>query len=142
MPTIKTKYLGELRSEATHLQSGTVILTDAPTDNHGRGEAFSPTDLVAGALGSCMITIMGIVARRHNIELRGSEMEITKIMTSELPRRIAQVEVLLDMITDRELTEEEQTKLEQAAHTCPVALSLHPDIKQVVRFSWKVAAEV
>ncbi|MBB5285107.1 putative OsmC-like protein [Rhabdobacter roseus] len=142
MPTIKTKYLGELRTEATHLQSGTVLLTDAPTDNHGRGEAFSPSDLVAGALGSCMITIMGIVARRDEIDLVGTELEITKVMTAELPRRIAQVEVLLEMVTDRELAREEKAKLERAAHTCPVALSLHPDIEQVVRFNWKVAQEV
>ncbi|GAB2784880.1 OsmC family protein [Rhabdobacter roseus] len=134
--------MGELRTEATHLQSGTVLLTDAPTDNHGRGEAFSPSDLVAGALGSCMITIMGIVARRDEIDLVGTELEITKVMTAELPRRIAQVEVLLEMVTDRELAREEKAKLERAAHTCPVALSLHPDIEQVVRFNWKVAQEV
>ncbi|WP_247233250.1 OsmC family protein [Telluribacter sp. SYSU D00476] len=139
MPTIKTEYLGELRTEATHLQSGTVIITDAPTDNQGKGEAFSPTDLVAGALGSCMITIMGIAARRDGIDLKGSEMEITKGMSADAPRRIARVEVRLNMLTDRELSAEEQARLERAAHTCPVALSLHPDIEQAVEFVWNVA---
>ncbi|MFN4146274.1 MAG: OsmC family protein [Runella sp.] len=138
MPTIKTTYLGDLRTEATHLQSGTVILTDAPTDNNGKGEAFSPTDLVAGALGSCMMTIMGIVARRDGIDLKGSSMEITKIMSAEPPRRIAKIAVKLNMITEAELTETDKTKLVRAAHTCPVALSLHPDIEQEIVFEWNV----
>lgn len=141
MPTIKTGYLGDLRTQATHLQSATQILTDAPTDNQGKGEAFSPTDLVAGALGSCMMTIMGIVARRDEIDLRGSEMEITKIMSAEAPRRIARIELTMQMITDRLLTEAERAKLERAAYTCPVALSLHPEIEQAVEFSWNVAQE-
>ncbi len=141
MPTIKTEYLGDLRTQATHLQSGTQLLTDAPTDNQGKGEAFSPTDLVAGALGSCMMTIMGIVARRDAIDLKGSEMEITKVMSAEAPRRIARVEIRMSMLSDRLLTEAEQTKLERAAYTCPVALSLHPDIAQDVTFSWKIGQE-
>jgi putative redox protein len=141
MPTIKTDYLGELRTQATHLQSSTQILTDAPTDNQGRGEAFSPTDLVAAALGSCMITIMGIVARRENIDLKGSEMEITKVMAAEGPRRIARIEIQMNMLSTRQLSEIEQTKLERAAYTCPVAMSLHPDIEQAVEFTWNVAQE-
>jgi putative redox protein len=138
MPTAQTVYLGDLRTQATHLQSGTQILTDAPTDNHGRGEAFSPTDLVAAALGSCMMTIMGIVARRDSIDLRGSTMDIVKVMSAEAPRRIAKVEVKLNMLTDTELSDADRAKLERAAHTCPVALSLHPDIEQVITFEWLV----
>lgn len=141
MPTIKTSYLGDLRTQATHLQSATQLLTDAPTDNQGKGEAFSPTDLVAGALGSCMMTIMGIVARRDAIDLRGSDMEITKIMSAEAPRRIARIEISMMMLSDRLLSEDMQAKLQRAAYTCPVALSLHPDIQQVVEFSWNVAQE-
>jgi len=138
MPTIQTTYLGDLRTQATHLQSGTKIITDAPTDNNGKGEAFSPTDLVAAALGSCMMTIMGIVANRDAIDLKGSQMEITKVMSAELPRKIAKVEVKLRMLTDRELSEAEQNKLIRAAHTCPVALSLRADIEQIISFEWVV----
>jgi putative redox protein len=142
MPTIKTDYLGDLRTEATHVQSGTVLITDAPTDNQGRGEAFSPTDLVSAALGSCMMTIMGIAARRDGIELKGSGMEITKGMSADAPRRISRIEILLTMVTDRELTEAEQARLERAGYTCPVALSLHPDIEQAITFAWQVAEQV
>lgn len=138
MPTVQTTYLGELRTEAVHLQSGTTIITDAPIDNNGKGEAFSPTDLVAAALGSCMMTIMGIVARRDEIDLKGSQMEITKGMSAEPPRKIAKVEVKLTMLTGTELSEAEKAKLERAAYTCPVALSLHPDIEQAITFEWKV----
>lgn len=141
MPTVQTTYLGELRTEATHLQSGTTIITDAPTDNNGKGEAFSPTDLVAAALGSCMMTIMGIVARRDGIDLKGSQMEITKVMSAEPPRKIAKVVVKLSMLTDTELNEVNKAKLERAAYTCPVALSLHPDIEQAITFEWNVAVE-
>jgi uncharacterized OsmC-like protein len=141
MPTINTEYLGDLRTQATHLQSSTQILTDAPTDNQGKGEAFSPTDLVAGALGSCMMTIMGIVAGREEIDLKGSVMEISKIMTAEAPRRIARIELKMKMISAAELSDVERIKLKRAAYTCPVALSLHPDIEQVVEFSWDVAQE-
>ncbi|WP_234735597.1 OsmC family protein [Tellurirhabdus bombi] len=137
MPTIRTTYLGDLRTQATHLQSGTQILTDAPIDNNGKGEAFSPTDLVAASLGSCMMTIMGIVARREGIDLTGSDMDITKVMNSEGPRRIVRIEVLLQMQTPEELPADTREKLERAAHTCPVALSLHPDIEQAIQFEWK-----
>lgn len=139
MATIQTTYLGDLRTEATHLQSGTRLLTDAPTDNNGRGEAFSPTDLVAGALGSCMMTIMGIAARRDGIDLTGSVMSITKVMSSEGPRRIVRIEVNLTMQTTDELPEDARLKLERAARTCPVALSLHPDVEQAVSFVWQPA---
>ncbi len=136
MPTSTIKYLGDLRTSALHLQSGTEIFTDAPIDNNGKGEAFSPTDLVATALGSCMMTIMGISARNHAINLVNSSIEITKIMTAELPRRIAKIIVNLSMHTDSELTEIDKTKLVRAAHTCPVALSLREDIVQEINFDW------
>jgi uncharacterized OsmC-like protein len=136
MATSKVLYLGNLRTEATHLQSGTKIITDAPTDNNGKGEAFSPTDLVATALGSCMMTIMAIFAERNGIDLSGTEIEISKIMSSEAPRRIVKVEALLKMKSLTELSEDMKTKLERAAHTCPVALSLHADTEQVISFQW------
>ena len=138
MPTAKTIYLGDLRTQATHLQSGTQLITDAPTDNNGKGEAFSPTDLVAAAYGSCMMTIMGILARREGIELKRSAMAITKIMSAEPPRKIAKLEVALQMITEHQLTDNEIIKFERAARTCPVELSLHPDVERIVTFNWVV----
>ncbi len=132
MATAETLYIGELRTEATHLQSGNKIITDAPTDNQGRGEYFSPTDLVATALGSCMITIMGIAARTHNFNIDGTRVKITKIMTSEPPRRIA--EIILELtFPPLDYSEKEKKILEYVVKTCPVALSLHPDLKQSVR---------
>ncbi len=136
MPTSKIVYLGDLRTEATHLQSGEKIITDAPTDNNGRGEAFSPTDLAATSLGSCAMTIMGIVARRDDIDIKGSEVSITKVMSTDTPRRIVRVEVGFTIKTPKLLSEEDKVKLIRAAHTCPVAHSLHPDIEQVMNFEW------
>ena len=136
MPTVHTAYLGNLRTQATHLQSGTSILTDAPTDNNGRGEAFSPTDLVVTALGSCIITTMGIFAQRHDINLTGSTMDITKVMSSEPPRRIAKIEIKLTMMSETELSDADRQKLIRVAHTCPVAISLHPDVEQIIDFEW------
>lgn len=136
MPTVASEYLGELRTEAVHVKSGTVIRTDAPVDNQGKGELFSPSDLVAAALASCMMTIMGIVAGRDGIGLEGTAAGTEKIMSPNPPRKIARIEVRLVMKADRELSEAEKRKLEAAAHTCPVALSLHPDIEQVVHFEW------
>jgi len=135
MPTISTKYQGELRTQATHVASGNTILTDAPVDNHGKGEAFSPTDLTSASLGSCMMTIMGIVAQRDGIDLTGTTFDITKIMAAN-PRRIARIEVNFTVKSNVDLSEEQQQKLKNAAHTCPVALSLHPDIEQVVTFQF------
>ncbi len=132
--TFSTTYLGDLRTAITHGPSGSVIETDAPVDNHGRGERFSPTDLVAASLGSCMLTIMGIVAKRDGIDLKGARLNVEKHMTSELPRRIAQIVVTFAMPAG--IAAEQQHKLERAAHTCPVTLSLHPDIKQTVTFVW------
>jgi putative redox protein len=136
MATVQTTYLGQLRTEATHNQSGTQIITDAPLDNHGRGEAFSPTDLVATALGSCMMTIMGIVAKHDGIDISSSSIELTKVMTAELPRKIAKIVVVMSMKSVTELDTSTKAKLERAAYTCPVALSLHPDIEQDVTFNW------
>jgi putative redox protein len=132
METIRTKYLGELRTEATHVKSDNKLITDAPPDNKGKGEAFSPTDLLATSLGSCMMTLMGIAANTHEIKFSGASMNITKIMTNN-PRKVA--EVILDInMGDNAYSEKEKKILEYAALTCPVALSLHPDMKQTVHF--------
>lgn len=135
MPTIQTKYLGQLRTEATHVTSGNALITDAPTDNQGRGEAFSPTDLTSASLGSCMMTIMGIVAEREGIDLAGTSFDVTKHMDAN-PRRIVKIEVAFQIKSAQPLTEAQQQKLRNAAVTCPVALSLHPDIKQEVTFQF------
>jgi uncharacterized OsmC-like protein len=137
MATIHIDYLGDLRTDCTHLQSGTHINTDAPTDNQGRGEAFSPTDLVANALGTCILTTMAIFARRDGIDLKGSEMEVTKIMTSQPPRRIARIDIDLTLRAEPMPSDDVRTNLEKIAHTCPVAISLHPDIEQVVQLKWE-----
>lgn len=134
MASIHNTYTGELRTTAMHLASGNTIITDAPVDNNGRGEAFSPSDLVCAALGSCMMTIMGIVATRNSIQLEGMQIETTKIMSAE-PRRIAEV-VLNFRMPAVAYTAKEKALLENAARTCPVALSLHPDIKQTVTFHY------
>jgi putative redox protein len=139
MPTIQTRYTGDLRTESTHMQSGTVILTDAPTDNQGRGEAFSPTDLLANALGTCIVTTMAIVARRDGIDLTGSHLAMTKIMTSQPPRRVARIEIELTVVTPAPLPPDVQDRLGRIAHTCPVALSLHPDVEQVVNIHWETS---
>nr|WP_293833356.1 OsmC family protein [uncultured Arsenicibacter sp.] len=140
MATIHINYIGDLRTECTHLQSGTLINTDAPTDNQGKGEAFSPTDLVANALGTCIITTMAIFGRRDGVDLTGSEMAVTKVMSTDAPRRISRIEVELTLRTTTGLPEEAiRTKLEKIAHTCPVAISLHPDIVQDVNIRWDVA---
>lgn len=136
MPTSKIIYLGGLRTTATHLQSSEQIITDAPVDNFGKGEAFSPTDLAATSLGSCAMTVMGIAAQRDNIDFEGSEIFITKIMSSSAPRRIARIEVNFKMKTEETLSEEMQKKYVRIAHTCPVSLSLHPEIEQVFTFEW------
>lgn len=127
-------YLGELRTTSTHLQSGTQILSDAPTDNHGKGEAFSPTDLVANSLGTCMISIMAIKSKDLNVDLVGSTVEITKVMQSE-PRKIAKIIAILNLSVVAD--DKTKTILERAAMTCPVFLSLHPDIEKEITFNWK-----
>ena len=131
---IKTTYLGDLRTEAVHLRSGARIITDAPTDNHGKGEAFSPTDLCAASLASCMLTIMGISARNHGLNIDGASASINKIMASD-PRRIARVEIRLE-VPGGQLDERQRKILETAARTCPVAFSLAEGVEQVVEFEW------
>lgn len=135
METVHTIYLGELRTEATHLRSQVKIMTDAPPDNQGRGEYFSPTDLLAASLGSCMATLMGIASRTHQINIDGTELRITKIMASN-PRRVAEVQIDFEMPAIQ-YSEKEKAILVNAAETCPVALSLHPDLKQTIQFLWK-----
>ena len=132
--TSKIIYLGDLRTESVHIQSGNKILSDAPVDNNGKGEAFSPTDLVANALGSCMMTIMGIKARDMNIDMEGTTALVTKIMQAE-PRKISAIEIVFEM----NYAPDDKTKiiLERAAMTCPVFLSLHPDIDKRISFNWK-----
>ena len=134
MSTSKVVYKGELRTESTHLQSGSVIVTDAPKDNHGKGEAFSPTDMVANSLATCMLSIMGIKANAMNVDIAGSTADVTKIMQTE-PRMISEIVVVLDMqgVDD----EKSRIILERSAMTCPVFLSLHPDIKKTVSFKWR-----
>ena len=129
MTTSIVRYLGELRSSSMHLQSGTEILNDAPIDNHGKGEAFSPTDMVANSLATCMITIMAIKAQGMDIELKGTTAEVTKIMATD-PRRISEIHIKFQM----NLAEDKKLKtiLEKTAMTCPVYFSLHPDIKKLI----------
>jgi len=129
-------YDGQLRTVGTHLQSGTVIETDAPVDNQGKAEKFSPSDLVATALGSCMLTIMGIKARDLNIDLKGTKIEVQKIMAAD-PRRISGVNLTFHFPDELDLNEKERIIMERAAHTCPVIYSIHPDIKIQTIFNWK-----
>ena len=127
----KVIYEGELRTKATHLQSGKTIYTDAPVDNQGKGDAFSPTDLVAASLASCMLTIMGIVARRDGILLEGTVAEVEKIMVKD-PRRIGEIKI--KFIFKHIIEEKDRVKLERAARTCPVSGSLHQDLKENIDF--------
>jgi uncharacterized OsmC-like protein len=133
--TSQILYEGNLRTVATHLQSGTVIETDAPTDNQGKGERFSPTDIVATALGSCMLTIMGIKARDMNVDIEGTKIDITKIMVAN-PRRIGEIKVVINFPDALQTDEKQRAILERAAMTCPVFESLHPDMKKDVEFKW------
>ncbi|MFY8182202.1 MAG: OsmC family protein [Flavobacterium sp.] len=134
MATSKVTYLGDLRTSSIHLQSGSVIISDAPIDNNGKGEAFSPTDTVANGLASCMFTVMGIKARDLEVDFSNSTAEVTKIMGTE-PRRIKEIHVTFNM----NLIADDKTKtiLERTAMTCPVFYSLHPDIKKEIVFNWK-----
>ncbi len=134
MTTVSAKYLGDLRVECTHLQSGTVIVTDAPTDNQGKGEAFSPTDLCAASLAACAMTIIGIYAKNHNVDVDGMRAEVTKTMSAN-PRRIQRIDVIITM-PDKEYSDREKTAIERAAHTCPVHASLHPDTEKAIVFKW------
>lgn len=128
-------YTGDLRTMATHLQSGTSIQTDAPTDNQGKGERFSPTDLVATALGTCMVTTMAIKARTLDIKLDGTRLDVTKIMVSD-PRRIGKIIVHVFFPEGLGLDEKQKDLLERTARTCPVERTLHPDVELDLQFNW------
>jgi uncharacterized OsmC-like protein len=132
--TSKVTYLGDLRTSSIHLQSGSEIISDAPLDNNGKGEAFSPTDTVANALASCMMTVMGIKARDLNVDFIGSTASVTKIMQAE-PRRISAIEIVFDM--NVVIDEKTKTILERTAMTCPVFLSLNTEIEKRISFNWK-----
>lgn len=137
MVKIEVEYQGALRCAARHTPSGTQLITDAPVDNHGKGESFSPTDLVATALATCMATIMGIFAERHEIDLRGMKLSVTKDMVATPVRRIARlaVDIWVPCPSNHPLRE----ALERAALTCPVHHSLHPDVDKPVVFHWREA---
>lgn len=134
MPTARLKYKGDLRTEAEHIASGTVIVNDAPTDNHGKGEAFSPTDLLSTSLATCMITVMAIHAEHNNIPFNEVRAEVTKIMASG-PRRISKIKVLIEM-SGKELNDGIRQTLERIAMACPVAKSLASQIDQDVTFRY------
>lgn len=135
MATAQIHYEGQLRSRCIHLQSGTVIITDAPTDNHGKGEAFSPTDLTATSLASCMLTTMGIAAKKYNIPFEKADAEMQKVMASD-PRRISAIAITIKIPGNPILSHEQKKLLEAAALNCPVAKSLHPDINQQIKFEY------
>ena len=126
MATVKTTYLGNLRTEAEHLQSGAKIITDAPTDNHGKGEAFSPTDLMAASYASCALTIIGIAAEKHGFDVEGTKVETTKVM-GENPRRIA--ELIVHFIFPTDYSEKEKKIIEGAIRSCPVANTFPSETK-------------
>jgi uncharacterized OsmC-like protein len=135
MSTAKVTYLGDLRTECVHLKSGSTFITDAPLDNNGKGEAFSPTDTVATGLANCMITMMGIKARDLNVVLDGSTAIVTKTMAAN-PRRISRIDVIMELPAK---TDAKSRKiLENTARTCPVHYSLHPDIERHIAFNWSV----
>ncbi len=135
MATALITYTGDLRTNAVHIQSGSTIETDAPTDNKGKGERFSPTDLVAVALASCILTTLGIAAPIHELNIDGAECEVTKIMTSN-PRKIGEIIIVIRFPQSAPFTEKQMTKIEHIAHTCPVFESLHPDCKKTISFIW------
>jgi putative redox protein len=133
--TIHTKYLGELRTNSTHLKSGSELITDAPLDNKGKGEAFSPTDLLSTSLATCMMTIMGIAANAHNLNIENLTCDVTKIMSPTPPRKVA--EIIIEFHFQKNNFDEKQKQiLRDAAYSCPVALSLHPELKKTVIFNF------
>lgn len=134
MVAIQVEYQGDLHCKAVHGPSGSELTTDAPKDNQGRGESFSPTDLVATALGSCMVTVMGILARTLNIDISGTTATVEKEMTAAAPRRIQRLRVKIHVPQSH--SSEDREKLERAVRTCPVHRSLHPDVEIPIEFSW------
>ena len=135
MTKINTVYTGSLRTEAVHELSGTKIITDAPLDNHGKGESFSPTDLLATALGSCMLTIMGISSEAYGYNIDGTTVETEKIMGTN-PRRVVEIKITFNFPKGREFTPQQKRAIEASARTCPVANSLHPDLKKTIVFNY------
>jgi len=134
MVAIQLEYQGDLHCQAVHGPSGTVLTTDAPKDNQGRGESFSPTDLVATALGSCILTVMGIAARSLNLDLAGTTATVEKEMANAPIRRIQSLSVKIHV--PHAVSEAHRKTLEKAAHTCPVHQSLHPDVQKPIEFTW------
>lgn len=128
-------YQSDLRTMATHLQSGSVLETDAPIDNNGKGERFSPTDLVATALASCMLTIIGIASKAHGFDIDGTKCTVTKIMVAD-PRRIGEIKIQMEFPKENEYDGKTQAIIERAALTCPVFESLHPELKKTIEFLW------
>jgi uncharacterized OsmC-like protein len=135
MATVQTRYLGDLRTESVHLQSGNKLITDAPVDNQGRGEAFSPTDLLATAYGTCVLTIMGMAAKTHGFSIDGAEVQVTKVMGTD-PRRV--VELVAEFAMPHgNYSPKEKKIIELTAKECPVFNSLHPDIKKTVTYKYR-----
>lgn len=134
MSTSKVTYLGNLRTENEHLKSGNTFITDAPTDNNGKGEAFSPTDTVATGLANCMITVMGIKAQNMDVNMDGTTAMVTKTMAAD-PRRISKIEIVLNFPAG--IDDKSRKILENTGRTCPVFFSLHPDIEKMITFNWK-----
>ena len=132
-PQIQVKYLGDLRTKAIHIKSNSNIITDAPVDNQGKGEKFSPTDLIASSLGSCMLTIMGISARTYRIDITGASANVTKIMSSN-PRRIK--EIYIDISFYKHINKKHRIILERSARSCPVSKSINPKINEVITFNY------
>ena len=132
--TSKVTYIGNLRAESTHIKSNNSFITDAPLDNNGKGEAFSPTDTVATGLASCMLTVMGIKARDMDVDMSGTTAEVTKTMASE-PRRISKIEIVIHFPFETNV--KTRKILEHTAKTCPVHYSLHPEIEKDIRFNWQ-----
>lgn len=135
METSRIIYAGDLRTEALHVKSGKTFITDAPIDNHGKGEAFSPTDLLATSLGACAITVVGIAARTHGFNIDGTEIKVTKVMASD-PRRVG--EVIVEMtFPPIKYSEKEKNIIQHTINTCPVGKSLHPDLKQTFNLNFQ-----
>jgi putative redox protein len=140
MVKIEIEYKGQLQTEAIHTPSGSRLSTDAPVDNGGKGSGFSPTDLVATALGTCMVTIMGMFAERHGIDLTGTKVSVAKEMLQEPVRRIRRLTV--DISVPLPATHPKKSALEKAALTCPVHQSLHPDVEIPVQFHWNSSSKM
>lgn len=133
--TARIIYKGDLRCECTHLQSGTLIETDAPTDNRGKGERFSPTDTLCIALATCIVTTMALKANDMNINLAGTKIDVTKHMLAE-PRRIGKIDIVLHFDSNIQLEEKDKTILKRVGDNCPVAKSLHPDLEVNMTYNW------